>query len=382
MMELRTEEIITMIRRKKRTSRIQLAKLTGLSKPTISSIVNTLIGEGLVVETGPGTGKITGGRKPINLSFVADYKYVLSVDIGGTKTVVALVDLDGNISQSDVFPSKSLHTGRGIIEELHSKLEERIGRIGRDRILGISIGVPGTVDGETQIVTYIPSFNIGDLDLKSPLEEAFGLPVIVENDVTLAAFGESWIGAASRFDNVLLVSIGTGIGAGLVVGNTVYKGYTGGAGEVGEMITDWSTESKKTSDFGRLEEWLSGHSLESFCIENNFEPDIPNLFERFEHDAVVKKRIVDGCVHLALAFANSILLLDPARLIIGGGIGFNQYDRIFPIIEETLKSVLPEAAYRSDLLDKSSLEPYSVVIGGACLAQKRLLLGEICGRIH
>ncbi len=97
-----------------------------------------------------------------------------------------------------------------------------------------------------------------------------------------------------------------------------------------------------------------------------------------ENNEVIRKRIIEGCVHLALAFANSIILLDPAKIIIGGGIGFNQYERIFPIINETLKKALPKAIYRPDILDKAALEPYSVVIGGAYFAQKELLLGSIC----
>jgi len=88
---------------------------------------------------------------------------------------------------------------------------------------------------------------------------------------------------------------------------------------------------------------------------------------------------VNGCEHLALAFANSLMLLDPAKLLIGGGIGFNQYDRIFPIIDDTLKRVLPAELYRPDLLSRAVLEPYSVVIGGAYFAQKELLLREVLG---
>ena len=91
LMELRTEEILRITREKKRTSRVQLAKVTGLSKPTVSSIVNDLVRKGILTETGLGKSKATGGRKPINLSFSPDFKYVLSVDIGGTKAIFALL---------------------------------------------------------------------------------------------------------------------------------------------------------------------------------------------------------------------------------------------------------------------------------------------------
>ncbi len=128
---------------------------------------------------------------------------------------------------------------------------------------------------------------------------------------------------------MILVSIGTGIGSGIVINDSVYRGCVGGAGEIGEFVTDWSTESKMTAGFGRLEQWFSGFALESFCRKNGWEFSVKDLFEKMDSDERILKRIVGGCEHLALAFANAIMLLDPARLLIGGGIGFNQYDRIF-----------------------------------------------------
>ncbi|NLX34477.1 MAG: ROK family transcriptional regulator [Thermotogaceae bacterium] len=379
LMELRTEEILRITREKKRTSRVQLAKVTGLSKPTVSSIVNDLVRKGILTETGLGKSKATGGRKPINLSFSPDFKYVLSVDIGGTKAIFALLDLDGNILVHETVPSELFRNGKGILKELEERLERYIKKAGREKILGITLGIPGTVDRSSQVIKYMPSFDQGDLDLKSPLEDKYKISVLVENDVTLAAFGESWIGAAREYGDVVLVSIGTGIGAGIVIDNTVYRGYAGSAGEIGEFVTDWTLESGESSGFGRLENWFSGHSLEAFCKENDLPITVEGLFERMESDEKTRERIVNGCEHLALAFANSLMLLDPAKLLIGGGIGFNQYDRIFPIIDDTLKRVLPAELYRPDLLSRAVLEPYSVVIGGAYFAQKELLLREVLG---
>jgi len=377
--EIRTSEILRIIRERKSTSRVQISKLTGLSKPTISSIVNDLVEEGVVRENGLGQSKSSGGRKPINISFAKDYRNVLSVDIGGTKTIFALIDLDGNILKRDTITTDLLRTERGLVDELSGRLESYIEEVGKEKVLGISIGIPGTVDRTTQKIKYMPSFDIGNLDLKTPVEKRFGISTLIENDVTLAAFGESWIGSARQFNDVILVSIGTGIGSGIVINDSVYRGCVGGAGEIGEFVTDWSTESKMNGGFGRLEQWFSGYALESFCRNNGWEFSVKDLFEKMDSDERILERITGGCEHLALAFANAIMLLDPARLLIGGGIGFNQYDRIFPIIDSTLRKVLPEELYRPDLLVRAALEPYSVVIGGAYFAQKELLLKEVLG---
>ena len=269
--EIRTSEILRIIRERKSTSRVQIAKLTGLSKPTISSIVNDLVEEGVVRENGLGQSKSSGGRKPINISFAKDYRNVLSVDIGGTKTIFALIDLDGNILKRDTIDTDLLRTERGLVDELNERLESYIEEVGKEKVLGISLGIPGTVDRATQKIKYMPSFDIGNLDLKTPVEKKFGISTLIENDVTLAAFGESWIGSAKEYNDVILVSIGTGIGSGIVINDSVYRGCVGGAGEIGEFVTDWSTESKMNAGFGRLEQWFSGFALESFCRKNGWE---------------------------------------------------------------------------------------------------------------
>ena len=377
LMKLRTEDIIKMIREKEGISRVELAKKTGLSKPTISQIVNKLIHKGVIREIGYGISKSAGGRKPVHLSFVPDFKFILSVDIGGTKTIFSQIDLDGNILQNEIISSEILRSGVGLAKELIKKLKYYIKTIGSENILGISIGIPGTVDSTTNFIKYMPSFNIGNIDLKTPLQNELKIPVIIENDVTLFAFGEYWIGSAKDYEDVFLVSIGTGIGAGLVMKSSVYKGFKGSVGEIGEMITDWSIESKQNSYFGKLEEWFSGHSLEDFCKEKGWNENLIEFFKKAEKDKIANERVKKGCLHLGLAFANTIILLDPAKLIIGGGIGFNQYETIYPIIDNTLKKALPDSIYREDILEKASLEPYGVVIGGAYLAQKELLLSEI-----
>ncbi len=270
LLELRTREILNIIRETDNISRVELAKLTGLSKPTVSMIVNNLIEEGIIKENGLGSSRKMGGRRPIKLSFISEYKYVLSVDIGGTKTIIALIDLEGKIHKLDMIPSELISTTRGIDKEIQIRLKEFLADIENGKILSLCIGVPGTVDRKKQIVKFIPSFNLEELDLKNPLEQAFNIPVLIENDVTLAAYGESWIGSANKYEDVLLVSIGTGVGAGIVMGNVVYKGYTGSAGEFGEMITDWSSEFKTISSFGKLEEWFSGYSLEVFCQKKDW----------------------------------------------------------------------------------------------------------------
>jgi hypothetical protein len=157
---------------------------------------------------------------------------------------------------------------------LSEKITEFVQHAGKTPLLGISIGVPGVVDKKKGTISYMPSFNISNLNLESVLKDKFELPVYLENDVTLSAYGEIWIGNGKQYNTILLVSIGTGIGGGIVIDNKVHTGLGGNAGEICDMVTDWTQERDKKSGFGRLEEWVGGHALEQFISEKKIGKDL------------------------------------------------------------------------------------------------------------
>jgi len=382
LMELRINEILNFIRMKNEMTRIKLSKLTGLSKPSVSLIVNGLIKEGIVKEIGLGNSRPQGGRRPIRLSFVPDYALVLSVDVGGCKSIFSVIDLAGNVLHKKTVISPIAPSKKEFLEFLFDNISEMIALVDSSLLLAISVGVAGTVDKKTQIIRKMPAFGLENVDISEPLRKRFQVDVLVQNDVTLAAMGESWIGNARNLSDVLLISIGTGVGAGLVINGEVYTGFTGSAGEIGEMTTDWHIERQTASFFGKLEEWFSGYSLQKFCQRENIVANVPQLFEMIDKSLEVKERIEEGCVHLALAIANAVSLLDPARVLIGGGIGYNQYDKIYPVVDRTLREVLHDSMYRSDLIVRASLEPLGVVIGGCYYAQKRILINKLCQSPH
>ena len=371
------EQIISLIRKEHSISRVAIAKQTGYSKPTVSKIINHLIEKGVVKEIGMGKGNSNGGRKPIIVSFNENYNNVISVDIGGTKTIVALLNLDGEILNSETFSSEVFQNKDTLIEILCETINNFVQHAGKTPLLGISIGVPGVVDKKKGTVSYMPSFNISDLNLESVLKDKFDLPVYLENDVTLSAYGEIWIGNGKQYKTILLVSIGTGIGGGIVIDNKVHTGMGGSAGEICDMVTDWTKERDKKSGFGRLEEWIGGHALEKFITEKKIGKDLRYLSNRDIKNQEFDNFLFEGATHLGLAIANAILLLDPDKVILAGGIGYNFYEKMYPTINKTLKHVLPHSFFRNDLIEKSLLEPYGCVIGGCNAVQKENLINSI-----
>jgi len=371
------EQIISLIRKEQRISRVAIAKQTGYSKPTVSKIINHLIEKDFVKEIGMGKGNSNGGRKPIIVSFNENYNNVISVDIGGTKTIIALLNLDGKILKSETFSSEVFQNKDTLVEILSEKINDFVLHAGKNTLLGISIGVPGVVDKKKGIVSYIPSFNISNLNLESVLNEKFDLPVYLENDVTLSAYGEIWIGNGKQYNTILLVSIGTGIGGGIVIDNKVHTGMGGSAGEICDMVTDWTKERDKKSGFGRLEEWIGGHALEKFIVEKEIGKDLRSFTDKDIKNEKFDNFLFEGATHLGLAIANAILLLDPDKVILAGGVGYNFYEKMYPTINKTLKHVLPHSFYRNDLIEKSLLEPYGCVIGGCNAVQKENLINSI-----
>jgi predicted NBD/HSP70 family sugar kinase len=373
----RYDQIIALIRKEKALSRVAISKYTGHSKPTVSNVINHLIEKNVVTEVGTGEANSNGGRKPIILSFNKDYRNIISIDMGGTKTIAALLNLDGEIIKTHTFSSKAFKTKEDIVNVLTVKISEFVEHSGTVPILGISIGVPGIVDKKRGVVSYMPSFNMTDLDLEMPLKRVFNLPVFLENDVTLSAYGEIWIGSGSQYNTILLVSIGTGIGGGIVIDKRVHTGSGGRAGEICEMVTDWTKEKKSKKQFGRLENWIAGYALEEFISKKNLGDDL-SLFSKGKIvNAEFDDFLTQGAKHLALALGNAVVLLDPEKVILAGGVGYNFYEKMYPTINKTLKEVLPSSFYSENLVEKSLLEPYGCVMGGCKAVQKENLIDSI-----
>lgn len=284
------------------------------------------------------------GKNPTLLAFNPLYKMVLALDIGGTNFRTALLDLNGNLIQKKISSSKDIKSKKDFLSLIEKSIKDTLekSRIEIDDLAGVSIGIPGTVDSKG-IIRYMPAFDISDLDLRSNLEKTFNIKrLIIENDVTLQTVGEMWKGAAKGFKNVFCVSIGTGIGGGFVINGEIYSGSHGMAGEIGYSVTDYSIDKeRKIKDFGALELWASGNTLEK--ISKDLGISVKDLFEKYKNGDEKVKDIVDSALeHIGAAIANVISLMDPEAIIFAGGIGVNQFETILNPILRVVKKFVPK----------------------------------------
>ena len=214
-------------------SRAEIARRTALQRSTISEIVDSLLGEGLVEEIG--AGRSTGGRCPTLLALRASGAAALGIDIAPTHTTVAACDLSGCVLEREVFETHhdfGQTLGRAL--EAAGRLLARV----PGKIEGVGVSLPGLVDPSTGRLIYVPYFNWRDLDVGRPIAAATGLKVAVDNDANAAALAELWFGRAevSEARDFIMVFIAEGVGTGIIFDRQIYRGEGGAAGEFGHMV--------------------------------------------------------------------------------------------------------------------------------------------------
>lgn len=300
-------------------SRASVARATGMSAPTASKSVQQLIDAGLLVEEGRASGHI--GKPATRVRFDASCGSVLGIDLGGTHLRLALSDLAGGISartieaiDPDAGPeaivARIQAVGNALLAENHANL------------MAIGLATPGIVDTDAGVVGTARNLKgWNNVPIRKMLEAAFGVPAIVENDVNAAAMGERWRGAARGHESFLFVSIGTGVGAGLVLDGDLYRGAHFAAGEINLLPVGIPGNE------GYLEDRASGPAIVSRAIEFGFTPaagDIASTDAVFAAAAAgdpAAMRAVEEGVD-AIAFGAGVLLaaVDPSIVVLGGGV--------------------------------------------------------------
>ncbi|MEK8131416.1 ROK family transcriptional regulator [Paenibacillus filicis] len=323
--QMNKESILYRLRKQGSMSRADLAKATALSRPTVSALVEEMIGEDLICEIGEGASK--AGRKPILLA----YNYKLSAVIGavfeGTVLHMALADLKGDpLCQYTTRMNESVSGERAILE-LEKGLHSLLFQSGyeKEKILGIGLGLPGITQKRNGTISYAPSTGWMGLPVQKELEERLELPVTLDNDVNMMTLGEYYQGAGREVSNLIYMHIGTGIGAGIMLNRQFYRGSMEAAGEIGYMMIG-PVQDRSQDGYG--------------VFENNYA--IPGITERAkrlfpdlqEETSVVKQLLQKSSegvreaeelleevlTHWSYGIANMVSILDPELLILNGEI--------------------------------------------------------------
>jgi len=234
-------------------SRADLARTTGLTRVTVSDLVGELIAEGLVEELGaPAQSRV--GKPPILVGLAADSAHIVALDLSVDDTMTgAVINLAGEVKHRRELALEALK-GDDAVAVVHRLARELIGLADRP-VLGIGVGTPGIVDAEGTVIAA-PNLGWADVPLADGLREAFSLPVFVANDANAAVLGEHTFGDSGD-GGLMVIRVGTGVGAGLVLEGTLLHGNRAAAGEIGHVVVDPDGEPCACSRRGCLETLLA-----------------------------------------------------------------------------------------------------------------------------
>jgi predicted NBD/HSP70 family sugar kinase len=325
-------------------SRTEIAKQLELSRPTVMRIVDDLLEEGLVVSTGQ---KESGrGRSRELLALNTKENAIIGVDIGGSHISGALVNIGGEILLEENSP-KHWGSPDENFDQIAAFLQALLTRARQKdiRLLGIGAGVPGIIGADGGVVKLAPSLDWVDYPFLEKLRPLFDIPVFIENDVALAALGEYWFGAGVGISNLVMIAIGTGIGAGVILDGKLYRGHTNSAGEIGYMLPSLEHLNQQYAGFGALESIASGKGIADQAREmlKTTRPDLDAayVFNAAQDGEAWAVELVEETIdHLSLMIANVSLCFDPEALILGGGVAGSLEALVNPIAAR-LEGVIP-----------------------------------------
>ncbi|HEO7927145.1 TPA: ROK family glucokinase [Streptococcus agalactiae] len=268
-------------------------------------------------------------------------KKLLGIDLGGTTIKFGILTLEGEVQEKWAIETNTLENGRHIVSDIVESLKHRLSLYGltKDDFLGIGMGSPGAVDRTSKTVTGAFNLNWADTqEVGSVIEKEVGIPFFIDNDANVAALGERWVGAGANNPDVVFVTLGTGVGGGVIADGNLIHGVAGAGGEIGHMIVD--PENGFTCTCGnkgcletvasatgvvrvarQLAEQYEGSSAIKAAIDNGDTVTSKDIFIAAEDGDKFANSVVERVSrYLGLAAANISNILNPDSVVIGGGV--------------------------------------------------------------
>lgn len=326
--------------------RTEIGRLSGLSPATVSEITADLIAEGLIYEKAAGDS--TGGRPPILLALNHDAAYVVGLKLAERQISAALTDIEATILYTLTVPVTEMTLVERAVAALAGAVEQMIARssVSRDRVTGVGIGLAGIIDAERGLCRYSPFLDWRDVPLKQLVEKKIDIPVRIDNDVNTLAMAEKWFGAGQGVDDFLVVTVGRGVGLGIVINGQFYRGTRGGGGEFGHTVMDPDGPLCDCGKHGCLEAYVADPALVQAAREaaargelGSVDPDALNVEQITElartGNGTSREIFARAGRMLGMGIANLINIFNPALIIVSGE-GVRAGDLLFGPMREAV----------------------------------------------
>ncbi len=367
--------VIDALRERGVASRAELARITGLSRSTVSTIVTDLLDSGLAGERDDQPdGEAHAGRPPVMVSLNSSAGLAVGIDFGHRHLRVAVSDLSHTVlaetwRELDVDHSadEGLATAVEFVDEVLAEAD-----LDRARVIGVGMGLPAPIDrgtGAVQAASILPGW-VG-VDAAAEASARLGLPVEVDNDANLGALAEHAWGAARGRSEVAYIKVSSGIGAGLISGGRLQHGVGGTAGEIGHTLIAEGGPVCRCGNRGCLETLASTRAIAALLSASRSEEiSTRRLLELCASgDAAAQRLVGDAGRAIGVAVANLCNLLNPECVVVGGDLSATGEVLLGPLREEARRNAIPSAA-----------EEVEIVAG--VLGERAELLGALALVMH
>jgi predicted NBD/HSP70 family sugar kinase len=335
--EINQSLVLSLVRDHGPISRTDIAAAAHLSLATVSGISNALIDQGLIYEHEAGVS--TGGRRPILLALNPRAGLVIGVKLTESQIVAALTDLNADVIEQRATPLGADRRPESVVAALAEIVDDLRAAHAEQRIFGVGLGMAGVIDRRQGICRFSPFLQWHTVPLRHLLEQRLGLPAVIENDVNTLTMAEQWFGAGVGVGDFLVVTLGRGIGMGMVLNGHLYRGGCGGGGEFGHITM--------VPDGPRCDCGKRG-CLEALVADPAILRRLQNAFDReFTMDeAVALARQGDTTAQgifaaagrtLGLAIADLVNIFNPPLLVVGGE-GARALDLLLEPLQSTLQA--------------------------------------------
>jgi predicted NBD/HSP70 family sugar kinase len=358
--------VLDVVRRNGPVGRMRIARLTHLTAQAIANIVDELVGDGLLMETG----RLRSGRgqPPIQFAVNPDGAITMGVEVAADHMVTTVLDLTGQPRSSRIAPVHDTSPGQ-VVAHIRTELDQ-VRATFRAPLLGVGVVMPGPfeIEGLSSVgPTTLPGW--GDVDAAALLGEACGAPVTVENDANAAAMGERLFGAGHSIANFAMIYFGAGIGMGMIQDGAPFRGAFGNAGEIGHVVVAPGGRACPCGQRGCLERYASVYALrEKLLAAGIFDCDLAAM-ERLHTGR--HPVLIDWLEEAATSFAPMIAMieniLDPQTIILGGMLPDAVIDELIGRMGSLPISVASRRARPLPRVMRGQTGQYTAALGAAAL---------------
>ncbi|MFJ5758009.1 ROK family glucokinase [Neobacillus sp. NPDC093182] len=321
-------------------------------------------------------------------------QWIVGVDLGGTTTKLAFINLDGEILHKWEIPTDNSNEGQNITKNIANAIDQKLEELREQKtnLIGIGMGAPGPINYETGVVLNVVNLGWQDnFPLQESLHSLTGLPVAIENDANCAALGEMWNGAGKGTSDLVCVTLGTGVGGGVIANGNIVRGINGAAGEIGHITSIpfggapcncgksgcLETIASATGIVRLAENELSKPESQgelAVIFANNGKVTAKDVFDSARNGDELATKVLDEVTfHLGFALANIANTLNPEMIVLGGGVS-RAGDILLDSIKVNFSKFTFSAARETTNLSLATLGNDSGAIGAAWLIKNKLNL--------